>query len=54
MNNWQKFLDSFNSAGGHIIVLVSLLVLGTYIGSMELQVASMGALFAYLRTNPER
>ena len=50
MNIWGQFLDSIDSPGGHILVLLVLLVLGLWLGSMELQVASMGALFAMLRT----
>ena len=47
---WERLLDSFDTPGGHIFVLVLLLVLGQAMGSMELTAAAMGALFAVLRT----
>ena len=50
INLWKEFLDSVDTPGGHILVLLILLGLGLWLGSMELQVASMGALFAMLRT----
>lgn len=50
MNIWDRFLDSLDSPGGHIFVLVLLLALGYQTGHMELTAAAMGALFALLRT----
>lgn len=47
---WERFLDSLDTPGGHILILILLLVLGWKMGSMELTVASMGALFAVLRS----
>ena len=50
MTHWDRFLDSLDSPGGHIFVLLALLTAGLTVGNMELTVASMGALFALLRT----
>lgn len=50
MSYWHQLLDSLDSPGGHILILVSLLGLGAWMGDMELRVAAMGALFAVLRT----
>lgn len=49
MKYWQHFLNSLDSSGGHIFLLVALLVYGTRIGSMELTVGATAALFATLR-----
>lgn len=46
---WERFLDSLDTPGGHILILLVLLVLGWAMKSTELLVASMGALFAVLR-----
>lgn len=46
---WERFLDSLDTPGGHILILLGLLAMGQHTGSMELTVASMGALFAVLR-----
>lgn len=48
---WERFLDSLDTPGGHILVLVLMLLLGWWMQSMELQVASMAALFTVLRSN---
>lgn len=50
MTYWLQFLDSIDSPGGHIFVLLVLLGTGVSVGNMELTVAAMGALFAVLRT----
>lgn len=47
---WERFLDSLDTPGGHILILILLLVLGWKMGSMELTVASMAALFTVLRS----
>jgi hypothetical protein len=47
---WERLLDSLDTPGGHIAVLLLLLALGLWNGNMELTAASMGALFAVLRT----
>ena len=47
---WKELVDSLDTPGGHILVLVGLLLIGWRMGSTELTVASMGALFALLRT----
>ena len=50
MNLWEKFLDSLDTPGGHIFVLLILLGIGHTTGHMELTAAAMGALFVVLRT----
>lgn len=47
---WERFVDSLDTPGGHILILLLLLTLGLWASNMELTVASMGALFAVLRT----
>lgn len=46
---WERFVDSLDTPGGHILILLGLLGMGLYASNMELTVASMGALFAVLR-----
>jgi len=50
MKYWSQFLKSLDSPGGHILILVGMLIAGHSMSNMELSVASMGALFAILRT----
>jgi len=46
---WHQFLDSLDSPGGHIAVLLALLAAGIGFGIMELHVFAMGALATILR-----
>lgn len=50
MTYWMQFLDALDSPGGHILLLVALLLYGSHIGSMELQVGATAALFLRLRS----
>lgn len=58
MTAWQRFLNSFDSHGGHIAVLSVGVLLGcglTYVGVAEghtVIVGSGGALLALLRSAP--
>ena len=47
---WERFLDSLDTPGGHILVLLTLLGVGIVAGVNDLMIAAMGALFAVLRT----
>lgn len=49
MNSWGAFLDSLDTPGGHILILLLLLAAGIVSGHMELTTAAMTALFVVLR-----
>lgn len=44
MTHWRAFLDSLDTAGGHIIVALALLGIGVSIGSMEVEMMAVGVL----------
>lgn len=52
MNLWHQFLDSLDSGGGHIVIFVSLLLAGLWMGSMELTALATGALFRATNNAP--
>ena len=54
MKYWQGFLNSLATDGGHVFVLIALLVYGTRISSMELTVGATAALFAMLRPTGQK
>jgi hypothetical protein len=41
---WERFLDSLDTSGGHIIVAIGLLGIGIAIGSMEVEMLAVGVL----------
>lgn len=50
MKHWERFLDSIDSPGGHILLLVGLLCGGLAVSNMELTVGATAALFLRLRS----
>lgn len=44
MNLWRAWLDSLDSDGGHLIILLGLIIFAWWTASMEIQAAALGAL----------
>ena len=56
ITNWERFLDSFDSSGGHIILLLVLMLIGAAIHQAgiakgeDIMIGAFGALLGALRT----
>ena len=56
ITNWERFLDSFDSSGGHIILLLVLLLIGALLWRSgvpkgeDIMIGAFGALLGALRT----
>lgn len=56
ITNWERFLDSFDSSGGHIVLLLVLLLIGAALHRTgiakgeDVMIGAFGALLGALRT----
>lgn len=60
MLKWRNFLDSLDSGGGHIVVLVALILIGAWLffhdatAGGQVITLSFGALLALLKASPSK